>query len=90
MENNIIEPLIMEYTLNWVQSSDNVVTSNDFGDSLTTDADKLTINFNHGNNFQFSSLPANVDTLNSSILSNSVYLTPKPPSRRLNDYNNLN
>jgi predicted nuclease with TOPRIM domain len=64
--------------------------NNDFGDSLNTDADKLTINFKNDKNFQFSSLPANVDTLNSSILSNSVYLTPKPTSRRLNEYNNLN
>ena len=90
MVNNIIESSIMEFALNGVCSSDNVVTNNDFGDSLNTDADKLTINFKNDKNFQFSSLPANVDTLNSSILSNSVYLTPKPTSRRLNEYNNLN
>ena len=90
MENIIIESSIMEFALNGVYSSDNVVTNNDFGDSLNTDADKLTINFKNDKNFQFSSLPANVDTLNSSILSNSVYFTPKPTSRRLNEYNNLN
>jgi len=90
MENIIIESSIMEFALNGVNSSDNVVTNNDFGDSLNTDADKLTINFKNDKNFQFSSLPANVDTLNSSILSNSVYFTPKPTSRRLNEYNNLN
>ena len=90
MENNIVESSIMEFALNGVCSSDNVVTNNDFGDSLNTDADKLTINFKNDKNFQFSSLPANVNTLNSSILSNSVYLTPKPTSRRLNEYNNLN
>jgi hypothetical protein len=90
MENIIIESSIMEFALNGVNSSDNVVTNNDFGDSLNTNADKLTINFKNDKNFQFSSLPANVNTLNSSILSNSVYLTPKPTSRRLNEYNNLN
>jgi hypothetical protein len=90
MANNIIESTIMEFALNGVHSSDNVGTNNDFGDSLNTDADKLTINFKNDKNFQFSSLPANVDTLNSSILSNSVYFTPKPTSRRLNEYNNLN
>jgi hypothetical protein len=85
MESNIIEPAILDYAINGVTTSTNEASDINSGSVLISNADNFPILVNNESNFQFSSL--NNNALNSSFLSNSVYLTPV---RRHIGYNDLN
>jgi hypothetical protein len=85
MESNIIEPAILDYAINGVSTTTNEVSDINIGIDIISHGDNFPIVVNNESNFQFSTLNSNA--LNSSFLSNSVYLTPV---RRHIGYNDLN